>query len=212
MSTNEIGEYVVGKTLGCGMTSKVKLVTRKRDGCPFAMKRIRKDSFSERPILEQKVQREISLLRALDHPSILKLIDVYESTHHIFLITELAQRGELFDYLVEQRCLSEEEAMRFFRQIIYGIDYLHTNCICHRDLKLENILLDKDNNVKICDFGLAKWVSDEMTGTACGSPHYTAPEIIKLEHYDGRKADIWSCGIILFALVTVCFFDKQNFL
>lgn len=208
MNPKDIGGYTIGETIGSGMTSKVKLVTRKSDGRTFAMKRINKDKFAERPNLEHKVYREVSLLRALDHPNILKLIDVYESTHHIFLITELAPEGELFDYLFEQKSLSEAEAMFFFRQIIYGIDYLHTNAICHRDLKLENLLLDSTKNIKIGDFGLAKWMSSRMTDTACGSPHYAAPEILKLEQYDGRKADIWSCGVILYSLVAVCFGDK----
>ena len=97
-------------------------------------------------------------------------------------------------------------ALDFFRQLIYGLEYLHTHGICHRDLKPENILLDEYDHIKIADFGFARWMPSNIAETSCGSPHYAAPEVIRGIPYDGRKSDIWSCGVILFALCAVCIF------
>ena len=115
---------------------------------------------------------------------------------------EYAPRGELFDYIVEKQRLTETEACRFYQQIISGVRYIHSLDIVHRDLKPENLLLDHDNNIKIVDFGLSNSFEEgETLKTACGSPCYAAPEMIAGKKYDGKGVDIWSCGIILFALV-----------
>jgi BR serine/threonine kinase len=117
------------------------------------------------------------------------------------MVLELASHGELFDFLITKRRLQLDLACMFFREIIYGLEYIHSHGICHRDLKPENILLDDFNHVKIADFGFARWMRANIADTSCGSPHYAAPEVIKGLRYDGRGADIWSCGVILFALV-----------
>ena len=145
-------------------------------------------------------------MRLVDHPHILKLVDFLESPRHLYIVLDYASKGELFDYLVEHRTLPEDVAMRFFRQIIYGVEYLHSLGICHRDLKPENILLDEDLNIKIADFGFARFVKTNIAETSCGSPHYAAPEVIRGQPYDGRAADIWSCGVILYALLAVCIY------
>jgi len=116
---------------------------------------------------------------------------------------EYVEGGELFDYVCTHGPLPEEEAVRLFRQIIAGLSYCHRFNICHRDLKPENILLDSKHNVKLADFGMAALQpAGHWLNTSCGSPHYAAPEIIYGRRYRGDKADIWSCGIILFALLT----------
>jgi BR serine/threonine kinase len=140
-------------------------------------------------------------MRLFDHPHILKVTDYLQSPRHIYIVLEYASRGELFDYLVEQQTLSEDKARNFLRQIIYGLEYLHSLGVCHRDLKPENILLDEHLNVKIADFGFARFVKSNIAETSCGSPHYAAPEIIKGIPYNGKAADVWSCGVILFALL-----------
>jgi BR serine/threonine kinase len=145
-------------------------------------------------------------MRVLDHPSLLKFIEVFESPRHLYIFIEFAQHGELFDYLVTRRRLTEDVAMKFFRQIIYGLDYLHEHAICHRDLKPENILLDENDNIRIADFGFARWMPTNIAETSCGSPHYAAPEVVRGIQYDGRCADIWSCGVILYALLAVTLF------
>lgn len=110
--------------------------------------------------------------------------------------------GELFDYISDNGALPEEKAVRLFRQLIAGLSYCHRFNICHRDLKPENILLDSRHNVKLADFGMAAFQpSGHWLNTSCGSPHYASPEIIHGRKYRGDRADVWSCGIILFALL-----------
>lgn len=199
------GPYVLIKSLGAGATGKVKLAVERETNRQCAIKIIAKSSFDTRPNLQTKIQREIALMRLVDHPHLLKLIDVLESPRHLYIVVEYASKGELFDYLVEHKHLSDMEAIKFFRQIIYGLEYLHSLGICHRDLKPENILLDETLNVKIADFGFARFAKSNLADTSCGSPHYAAPEVIKGKRYDGRCADVWSCGVILYALLAVCF-------
>lgn len=203
MPQSEIGDYILSHTLGEGTTGKVKLAYHKETGQQVAIKIIPKISFDQRPDLQLKVQREIAIMRLVDHPNILKLIDVLESGRHLYIILEYAEQGELFDYLVSNRFLAEDVAIEFFRQIVIALEYLHKRGICHRDLKPENILLDSCARIKIADFGFARWVKSSLTETSCGSPHYAAPEIIRGQPYDGKIADIWSLGVILYALLAV---------
>lgn len=200
-----IGPYIVTRVLGEGTTGKVKLVQHKDTGQQFAIKVISKSAFEQNKSLQTKVQREIALMRIVSHPNILRLIDVLESQRHLYIILEYAQNGELFDYLIENKSLPEDIAIDLFRQMVLAIEYLHIHGICHRDLKPENILLDSNNRVKIADFGFARWLKKDIADTSCGSPHYAAPEVIKGIPYDGRKADIWSLGVTLYALLAVCF-------
>ncbi|OHS99150.1 CAMK family protein kinase [Tritrichomonas foetus] len=204
MSHQEVGNYILLQTLGAGSTGKVKLAENKITHKLYAMKIVNKHIFDSKPDLLRKIQREIALMRLLDHPHLLKLVEVCESPRHLYIIMEYASNGELLDYLIERRSLEEETAMNFFHQLIYGLDYLHSHSICHRDLKPENILLDENDRIKIADFGFARWMKANIAETSCGSPHYAAPEIIKGLSYDGRCADIWSCGVILYTLLSVC--------
>jgi len=215
-----IGPYLVGKTLGVGSTGRVKLGTHIETGNRVAIKIIAKASllekYSKDPVkqlnMNQKLEREITLMKLIQHPNIMQLYDVYETDRDLYLILEHIEGGELFDYLVKRGRLSEPEALGFFQQIIYGVDFCHRNHICHRDLKPENLLLDKNLNIKIADFGMASLqVPSKMLETSCGSPHYASPEIIKGIKYDGTAADVWSCGIILYALLTGNLpFDDEN--
>ena len=150
------------------------------------------------------VEREIVVMKLIDHPNILKLYDVWETSSSLYLVLEYVQGGELFDYLCNEGRRPTHEGLDYFQQIISAVDYCHRFNIAHRDLKLENILIDDKSNIKIADFGMAAW-QDSSRGnllrTSCGSPHYAAPEVISGKPYDGRAADIWSCGIILYALL-----------
>uniref|UniRef100_A0A2I2Y9C0 BR serine/threonine kinase 2 n=1 Tax=Gorilla gorilla gorilla TaxID=9595 RepID=A0A2I2Y9C0_GORGO len=158
------------------------------------------------------VEREIAILKLIEHPHVLKLHDVYENKKYLYLVLEHVSGGELFDYLVKKGRLTPKEARKFFRQIISALDFCHSHSICHRDLKPENLLLDEKNNIRIADFGMASLqVGDSLLETSCGSPHYACPEVIRGEKYDGRKADVWSCGVILFALLVGALpFDDDN--
>ena len=149
-----------------------------------------------------RIEREISILKQIHHPYIIQLYEILETPKEIYIITEYAPGGELFDYIVKKDKLKENEARKFFRQIISGIEYLHGLRISHRDLKPENMLLDSENNIKIVDFGLSnRYKKGELLKTACGSPCYAAPEMIAGERYKGYTVDVWSSGIILFAMI-----------
>ncbi|XP_054719841.1 serine/threonine kinase SAD-1-like [Uloborus diversus] len=151
-------------------------------------------------------------MKLIEHPHVLALYDVYENKKYLYLILEHVSGGELFDYLVKKGRLTPKEARKFFRQIISALDFCHSHCICHRDLKPENLLLDDKNNIRIADFGMASLqMEGAMLETSCGSPHYACPEVIRGEKYDGRRADVWSCGVILYALLVGALpFDDDN--
>ncbi|KAJ3307836.1 hypothetical protein HDU93_005911, partial [Gonapodya sp. JEL0774] len=147
----------------------------------------------------------------------MELYDVYETERELYLILEYVPGGELFDHLVQRGRLPEHEALNFFQQIVYAVRWCHGCMVCHRDLKPENILLTpptptSSRRIKIADFGMASTsFAGRMLLTSCGSPHYASPEIIRGVAYDGAKADIWSLGVILFALLTGNLpFDDEN--
>lgn len=150
------------------------------------------------------IEREIVIMKLISHPNVLGLYEVWENKAELYLVLEYVDGGELFDYLVSKGRLCEREAVHYFKQIIQGVSYCHSFNICHRDLKPENLLLDKKNKtIKIADFGMAALeVSNKLLQTSCGSPHYASPEIVMGKSYHGGPSDVWSCGIILFALLT----------
>lgn len=129
-----------------------------------------------------------------------------------YLVLEYVEGGELFDHIQRHITLPEEEAVRILRQILAALSYCHKFNICHRDLKPENILMDRSQNIKIVDFGMAALQPDDKwLSTPCGSPHYASPEVISADDYRGDKADIWSCGVVLFAMLTGYLpFDGQD--
>ncbi|XP_075218884.1 BRSK family serine/threonine-protein kinase sugar-free frosting isoform X2 [Lycorma delicatula] len=205
-----VGPYRLEKTLGKGQTGLVKLGVHCVSGKKVAIKIINREKLSESVLL--KVEREIAIMKLIDHPHVLGLSDVYENKKYLYLVLEHVSGGELFDYLVKKGRLTPKEARRFFRQIISALDFCHSHSICHRDLKPENLLLDEKNNIKIADFGMASLQpGGSMLETSCGSPHYACPEVIRGEKYDGRRADVWSCGVILYALLVGALpFDDDN--
>ncbi|XP_049839282.1 serine/threonine-protein kinase BRSK2 isoform X2 [Schistocerca gregaria] len=205
-----VGPFRLEKTLGKGQTGLVKLGVHCVMGKKVAIKIINREKLSESVLM--KVEREIAIMKLIDHPHVLGLSDVYENKKYLYLVLEHVSGGELFDYLVKKGRLTPKEARRFFRQIISALDFCHSHSICHRDLKPENLLLDEKNNIKIADFGMASLQpAGSMLETSCGSPHYACPEVIRGEKYDGRKADVWSCGVILYALLVGALpFDDDN--
>ncbi|XP_061133123.1 serine/threonine-protein kinase BRSK2-like [Syngnathus typhle] len=207
---NYVGPYRLEKTLGKGQTGLVKLGIHCVTCQKVAIKIVNREKLSESVLM--KVEREIAILKLIEHPHVLKLHEVYENKKYLYLVLEHVSGGELFDYLVKKGRLTPKEARKFFRQIISALDFCHSHSICHRDLKPENLLLDEKNNIRIADFGMASLqVGESLLETSCGSPHYACPEVIRGEKYDGRKADAWSCGVILFALLVGALpFDDDN--
>ena len=148
-----------------------------------------------------QVKREIRILKFINHHNIIKLYEVLDTSNDIFVIMELAEEGELYDY-IQNNDIGEDDARFFFKQILCGVSYAHHNLIAHRDLKPENILIGGKRIIKIVDFGLSNLMKDgKLLKTACGSPNYAAPEIVGERKYEGTSVDIWSCGIILYALL-----------
>lgn len=219
---NKIGPWKLGRTLGRGSTGRVRLAKNVHTGKLAAVKIVPKLNFKklENPKyrnndtskLPYGIEREIIIMKLISHPNIMGLYDVWENKNDLYLILEYIEGGELFDYLIKRGRLLEFEAISYFKQIIHGIGYLHQFNICHRDLKPENLLLDFNKRIKIADFGMAALEVDrKLLETSCGSPHYASPEIVAGNNYHGAPLDIWSCGIILFALLTGHLpFDDEN--
>lgn len=192
---------MVGKTIGEGTFGKVKLGHHILTGEKVAIKILEKEKIKDSGDAE-RVSRELRILKMVRHPNIVQLYEIIETPKQFYLIMEFANSGELFEYIVSHGKVKEQQASRFFSQMLSGLEYLHGLGISHRDLKPENLLLDGDNNIKIVDFGLSNiFKPGDLLKTACGSPCYAAPEMIAGKWYDGSKSDIWSCGIILFAMV-----------
>ena len=199
--SKNIGHYVIGKTIGEGTFGKVKLGTHLLTGEKVAIKILEKARISDVADVE-RVAREIHILKMLRHPNIIQMYEIIETTKELYLIMEYCSGGELFDYIVARSKVKEKEAIRFFLQIIAGVEYIHKLGVVHRDLKPENLLLDHNKNIKLVDFGLSNtYKGSELLKTACGSPCYAAPEMIAGRRYVGLQVDIWSCGVILFALI-----------
>jgi 5'-AMP-activated protein kinase catalytic alpha subunit len=161
---------------------------------------------------KDRVEREIKILKQLRHVNIIQLYQIIQTKANLYLIMEYANGGELFNYIVKRRRLHEQEACKFYQQLISGIEYLHKLNIVHRDLKPENLLLDQGNELKIVDFGLSNlYQNGELLSTPCGSPCYAAPEMVKGNKYSGLMIDIWSSGIILYAMLCGYLpFDDDN--
>lgn len=202
------GAYVLGSTLGEGEFGKVKLGWRKDGKHPsqVAIKLIRRDSIMKESESEIKIYREINSLRLLNHPNIVNLVEVLKSGKYIGIVLEYASGGELFDYILKHKYLKENVAKKLFAQLVSGVDYMHSKGLIHRDLKLENLLLDKHKNIIISDFGFVNSYNkakNDLMKTSCGSPCYAAPELVLTQSpYAGRKVDIWSIGVILYAMLS----------
>ncbi|CAI9767075.1 unnamed protein product [Fraxinus pennsylvanica] len=203
--------YKLGKTLGIGSFGKVKIAEHTLTRHKVAVKILNRKKIKNMD-MEEKVRREIKILRLFMHPHIIRLYEVVETHSDIYVVMEYVKSGELFDYIVEKGRLQEEEARNFFQQIISGVEYCHRNMVVHRDLKPENLLLDSKRNVKIADFGLSNIMRDgHFLKTSCGSPNYAAPEVISGKLYAGPEVDVWSCGVILYALLCGTLpFDDEN--
>ncbi|KAM0923923.1 hypothetical protein ACQ4PT_005224 [Festuca glaucescens] len=208
---NPLKNYRIGKTLGIGSFGKVKIAEHIKTGHKVAIKILNRRKIKNME-MEEKVKREIKILRLFMHPHIIRLYEVIEGPADIYVVMEYVKSGELFDYIVEKGRLQEEEARRFFQQIISGVQYCHRNMVVHRDLKPENLLLDNNCDVKIADFGLSNVMRDgHFLKTSCGSPNYAAPEVISGKLYAGPEVDVWSCGVILYALLCGTLpFDDEN--
>ncbi|KYN37548.1 Serine/threonine-protein kinase SIK3 [Trachymyrmex septentrionalis] len=185
-----VGYYELEKTIGKGNFAVVKMATHVVTKSKVAIKIIDKTKLNEENLA--KIFREVHIMKRLRHPHIIRLYQVMETEKMIYLVTEYAPGGEIFDHLVRNGRMAEPEARRVFQQIVLAVHYLHQQRVVHRDLKAENLLLDADNNIKIADFGFSnEYTPGVPLSTWCGSPPYAAPEIFEGKHYDGPRADVW---------------------
>ncbi|KAF7113128.1 hypothetical protein RHSIM_Rhsim03G0256900 [Rhododendron simsii] len=197
------GKYELGRLLGCGTFAKVYHARNLVSGKSVAMKVVGKDKVIKVGMTEQ-VKREISVMKMVKHPNIVELHEVMASKSKIYFAMELVRGGELFSKISKGR-LKEDVARHYFQQLISAVEFCHSRGVYHRDLKPENLLLDDDGNLKVTDFGLSAFNDhlrqDGLLHTTCGTPAYVAPDVIGKKGYDGAKADVWSCGVILFVLL-----------
>lgn len=197
------GKYELGRLLGHGTFAKVYHAKNLHTGKNVAMKIVGKEKVIKVGMMEQ-VKREIAVMKMVRHPNIVELYEVMASKTKIYFAMELVRGGELFSKISKGR-LDEESARHYFKQLISAIDFCHSRGVYHRDLKPENLLLDENGDLKVTDFGLSAFTDhirqDGLLHTTCGTPAYVAPEIISKKGYDGAKADIWSCGVILYVLL-----------
>ncbi|KAJ3389005.1 5-AMP-activated protein kinase, catalytic [Entophlyctis sp. JEL0112] len=196
----KIGNYTLLETLGVGSFGKVKLAIHSQTGHKVALKLVNRRKIANLD-MTARIKREIQYMRQLRHPHIIKLYEVITTPTDVVLVLEHAG-GELFNYIVDRGRMGEDEARRFFQQLICAVEFCHLNHIVHRDLKPENVLLDEWNQVKIGDFGLSNLMMDgDFLKTSCGSPNYAAPEVINGRLYEGPEIDVWSCGVILYVML-----------
>ncbi|KAE8722360.1 Serine/threonine-protein kinase SAPK2 [Hibiscus syriacus] len=192
--------YEILKDIGSGNFGVAKLVRDKRTGELFAVKYIERG-----PKIDEHVEREIMNHRSLKHPNIIRFKEVLSTPTHLAIVMEYAAGGELFERICNAGRFSEDEARFFFQQLISGVSYCHAMQICHRDLKLENTLLDGNTTprLKICDFGYSKASSvfHSQPKSTVGTPAYIAPEVLSKKEYDGKIADVWSCGVTLYVML-----------
>ncbi|TGZ60054.1 hypothetical protein CRM22_008756 [Opisthorchis felineus] len=189
-STPRIGPYELGPTLGRGNFAVVKLARHIETKVKVAIKIMNKELIGS--VNLNKVSRELEAMKRCQHPHIIRLYHVMESESNIFMVTEYASRGEVFDHISKSHAFSEKEARELFWQIVCAIDFCHNSGVVHRDLKAENLLLDSELKIKVADFGFCNFFQpNELLSTHCGSPQYAAPELFKGEPYDGPLADVW---------------------
>ncbi|CAI9266403.1 unnamed protein product [Lactuca saligna] len=202
MVVRKVGKYEVGRTIGEGTFAKVKFAQNTETGESVAMKLLDRATIIKHKMVDQ-IKREISIMKLVRHPNVVRLHEVLASRTKIYIILEFITGGELFDKIVHHGRLSEAESRRFFQQLIDGVEYCHSKGVYHRDLKPENLLLDSQGNLKISDFGLSALPAEGVSilRTTCGTPNYVAPEVLSHKGYNGALADVWSCGVILYVLM-----------
>ncbi|GMP89910.1 hypothetical protein CsSME_00041279 [Camellia sinensis var. sinensis] len=196
------GKYELGKLLGCGAFAKVYHARNISTGQSVAVKVINKNKIAGTNLMSN-IKREITIMRRLRHPNIVKLFEVLASKTKIYFVMEFVKGGELFAKVAKGR-FNEDLCRKYFQQLISAVGYCHSRGVFHRDLKPENLLVDDNGDLKVSDFGLSAVTdqihNDGLLHTLCGTPAYVAPEILAKKGYDGAKVDVWSCGVILFVL------------
>ena len=205
---SSLEEFTLGKLIGTGAYASVKSAVSKPEGKKFALKIYEKYRLTD-PCKKKNVGREIEILKKLDHPNIVKMFEVIETPKQLHLVLEFVPGGSLGAFLKKKpgRRLEETECKSIFRQMVRAVEYIHEQKVTHRDLKLENLLMDNEKDlVKVIDFGFSTCFSHEKkVKLFCGTPTYMAPEIVMRKEYSGPPADVWALGVVLFVMLCGCF-------
>ncbi|XP_009989945.1 PREDICTED: hormonally up-regulated neu tumor-associated kinase-like, partial [Tauraco erythrolophus] len=204
--SKQVGNYLVGKMINKGSFAKVMEGLHIPTGEKVAIKVIDKRKAKQDSYVLKNMKREPRIHQMIKHPNVVQLYETLETDNSYYMVMELCLGGDLLDRICEKKRLAEREVKRYTRQILSAVEHLHCQGIVHRDLKIENFLLDGNDNIKIVDFGLsntAKFesLSQELLHTQCGSPAYAAPELLAHRKY-GPKVDVWSIGVSTFAMLT----------
>ncbi|XP_026556389.1 hormonally up-regulated neu tumor-associated kinase [Pseudonaja textilis] len=203
--TKRVGNYLIGRKLGEGSFAKVREGLHVVTGEKVAVKVIDKKRAKKDTYVTKNLRREGQIQQMIRHPNIAQLLDILETENSYYLVMELCPGGNLMHKIYEQKRLEEHEARKYIRQLILAVEHLHRAGVVHRDLKIENLLLDEDNNIKLIDFGLSNCASilgyTDPFSTQCGSPAYAAPELLARKKY-GPKIDVWSIGVNMYAMLT----------
>lgn len=203
-----LGNYKIINIIGEGSSSKVKLAQSITTGDFYALKIFKKSKLERNPRFLKQITREINILSHLNHPLIIRLHKILESNQKIYLVLDYINGGDLSQKLKSEEYFDEDTSRNYFQQIITAVSYMHSQNVIHRDLKLENILINLNTSqLTIIDFGLSILTksSSQLLKTKCGTPYYAAPEIFGQSPYDGKPADIWGCGVILYIMLTGVF-------
>jgi len=200
MSTTDF--YSFGKVVGAGSFAKVRIAKHKLTGMAVAIKTYEKTKIKDSAALK-RIHQEIRCMEQLDHPLVSRFFESIESQKRIHLVMEFLGEGNLCTYIKEKRSLGEDEARKIFAQLAEGLEYMHSHHFIHRDIKLENVLFDEKRNAKLIDFGFSVQCKDpKRLKVFCGTPSYMAPEIVRRTEYRGKPVDMWSMGVVLYAMLS----------
>jgi serine/threonine protein kinase len=198
----QIGPYVLLGCIGEGAFSVVKLVRHESTGRFYAAKIVPRSRLDSEYLL-RRFEIEIRTHQSMHHPGVVQLYDLFKDDNNFYVILEFCSNGELFQCIIDRGHFPEDEARPMALQMLNALQYVHAQGVTHRDLKPENVLIGDFGQVKLSDFGLSRFFPmDAMVGTPCGSPCYASPECLSGESYSGKTTDVWSLGVIVFAMVT----------
>ncbi|XP_067002226.1 testis-specific serine/threonine-protein kinase 4-like [Anabrus simplex] len=198
--------YTLGRTIGSGSYATVKVARSERHDCHVAVKIVSKFQ-APSDYLKKFLPREIEVVKGLKHPNLIRFLQAIETTHRVYIVMEFAENGSLLDIIRRDSFIDEIRGRRWFRQLVDGVEYCHERGVVHRDIKCENLLMDSNYNIKLSDFGFARGHMRPKNGVAplsetfCGSYAYASPEILRGVPYQPQLSDIWSMGVVLYAIV-----------
>ena len=203
--------YTFGKTIGVGSFGKVRLALHNVTGQKVAIKTYEKSKTKDSSQWK-RVQQEVRLMERLNCHHCIRMFEVMETPKRVHIVMDVAEGGSLCAYIKQRKRLHEDEARHVFCQLSKAVEYMHSLNIIHRDIKLENVLVDRHRNMKLIDYGFSVYVRDKKLHIFCGTPSYMAPEIVQRREYWGKPVDVWSLGVLLYACLCGCFpFTARNY-